>query len=108
MGKKDAPTVSAELVLDGGIAATATFDSQYPLIRGMFYDVEVRSKDGNNAFLQVAALPDGQALAEVSDRFLTKVVFATEGRFGAYGAPTDIKVVSSDKGAKRLLDVTFS
>ena len=43
-GKKDSPTVSADLVLDGGVIATATFDSEpgYPLIRGMFYDVEVR------------------------------------------------------------------
>ena len=42
-GKKDSPTVSAELVLDGGVAATAVFQSEYPLIRGMFYDVEVRN-----------------------------------------------------------------
>lgn len=34
-GKKDAPSVSAELVLDGGVVATAAFDSEpgYPLIR---------------------------------------------------------------------------
>merc|ERR1719382_1845781 len=32
-GKKDAPTVAAELVLGGGVAATVTFDSLYPLNR---------------------------------------------------------------------------
>ena len=111
-GKKDAPTVSAELVLDGGIAATATFDASegYPLVRGMFYDVEVKGKSGDSAFMQVAKLPDGQSIADVSDKFFTKSVFSTEGRFGAYGAATDIKVLNSDKGSptRRLLEVSFS
>jgi len=112
-GKKDAPTVSAELVLDGGVVATAVFDSEpgYPLIRGMFYDVEVRSKATDGAaFLQVTPLPGGKTIADVSDSFFTKAVFSTEGRYGAYGAPTDIKVVApSTKGSgKRLLEITFS
>ena len=110
-GKKDAPSVSADLVCDGGVVATATFDSEegYPLIRGMFYDVEVRSKAADGAFLQVAPLPSGQSMADVSDKFFTKAVFSTEGRFGAYGAPTDIKVIKSESsGAKRLLEISFS
>ena len=107
-GKKTAPTVSAELVLDGGVAATATFDAQYPLNRGMFYDVEVRGKGADGAFLQVASLPDGKTIADVGDSFFTKKVFSTSGRFGAYGAPTDIKVVNSDKGTRREVEVTFS
>jgi len=110
-GKKDAPTVSAELVLDGGVAATAVFQSEpgYPLIRGMFYDVEVRNKAGaDGAFLQVAKLPDGKTLTSVDDSFITKAVFSTEGRFGAYGAPTDIKVLASEKGAPmRMVDIAF-
>jgi hypothetical protein len=63
-GKKDAPTVTAELVLDGGVAATATFDAEpgYRLDRGMFYDVEVRSKANDGSFLQVAALPSSSSL----------------------------------------------
>lgn len=108
-GKKTAPTVSAELVLDGGVAATATFDAQYPLNRGMFYDVEVRNLAGEGAFLQVASLPEGKSLGEMSASFLTKSVFSTEGRFGAYGAPTDIKVLSkSEAGAMRLLEISFA
>lgn len=111
VGKKEAPSISAELVLDGGVVATATFDSEpgYPLIRGMFYDVEVRSKSADGAFLQVAQLPSGKKIADVNDKFFTKAVFSTEGRFGAYGAPTDIKVVASDdKGSRRLLEISFS
>lgn len=109
-GKKDSPSVSADLVLDGGVIATATFDAEpgYPLIRGMFYDVEVRSKTSDGAFLAVASLPDGSQIADVPDKFFTKAVFSTEGRFGAYGTPTDIKVVASEKGARRLLEITFS
>lgn len=109
-GKKDAPTVSAELVLDGGVAATAVFQSEpgYPLVRGMFYDVEVRSSKADGAFLQVAALPEGKSIATVDDKFFTKAVFSTGGRFGAYGAPTDIKVLSSEKGATRVLEIAFS
>lgn len=108
-GKAAAPTVTAELVLDGGVAATATFDAQYPLNRGMFYDVEVRNLAGEGAFLQVASLPDGKALGDVKDSFITKKVFSTGGRFGAYGAPTDIKVLDkSEKGAMRLFDITFA
>ena len=110
-GKKDAPTVSAELVLDGGVAATMTFQSEpgYPVVRGMFYDVEIKNKKGSDsAFLQVASLPSGKGIADVADSFFTKKVFSAEGRFGAYGSATDIKVLSSEKGAKRIIDVSFS
>ena len=79
--KKEGATISAELVLDGGVAATATFDAApgYELNRGMFYDVEVRSKNQDGAFLQVAALPEGKSIGEVADSFFTKKVFSTEG-----------------------------
>lgn len=110
-GKKDAPTVSAELVLDGGVSATVSFQSEpgYPLIRGMFYDVEVRGKNADGAFLQVAPLPSGKGIDDVGASFFTKAAFATEGRFGAYGAPTDIKVLSkSEEKGVRTFDVSFS
>lgn len=107
-GEKNAPTISAELVCDGGVAATVTWKSEYPLIRGMFYDVEARAKSGEGAFLQVVPLPQGKGLNDVADSFFTKAVFSTEGRFGAYGAPTDIRVLSSSKGQMRTLDLSFS
>lgn len=107
------PYVSAELVLDGGVIANVGFQAEqgYPLNRGMFFDVEVRGKNtDSSAFLQVAKLPDGKSISDVKDSFLTKAVFSTGGRFGAYGAPTDIKVVESQEkpGPLRMLDVTFS
>lgn len=146
-GKKEAPTVTADLVLDGGVVsttlllhkrchmmpspndlvlaawcslllvfvcaqvATTTFQSAsgYPLVRGMFYDVEVKGKAGDSSFLQVASLPNGKAIADVNDKFFTKNIFSTEGRFGAYGAATDIKVLKTEKaGSLQLFEVTFS
>lgn len=111
-GKSNAPSVAADLVLDGGVVATASFQSEvgYPLIRGMFYDVEVKGKAGDSAFLQVAPLPEGKTMVDMADKFFTKAIFSTEGRFGAYGSATDIKVLSSDDKAKamRMFEVTFS
>ena len=84
-GKSNAPSVAADLVLDGGVVATASFQSEvgYPLIRGMFYDVEVKGKAGDSAFLQVAPLPEGKTMVDMADKFFTKAIFSTEGRFGA-------------------------
>jgi hypothetical protein len=62
----------------------------------------------DSAFLQVASLPSGKGIAEMSDSFFTKKVFSAEGRFGAYGSATDIKVLNSEMGTRRLIDVTFS
>jgi len=110
-GRKDAPAVSAEIALDGGIAATVTFQSQpgYPLVRGLFYDVEVKGKVGDSAFLQVARLPEGKNFADVNNEFFTSAVLATEGRFGLYGAATDIKVLKSERvGPLRQIEVSFS
>ena len=109
-GKKDAPSVSRSLCLMvvswRRRLSIRTLDT---LIRGMFYDVEVRSTKGaDGAFLQVAKLPSGKSILDVPDAFFTKSVFSTEGRFGAYGQPTDIKVLKSDKGDRRLLDISFS
>ena len=52
-GRANSPTITADLVLDGGVAASCSFDSVWPLSRGMYYDVETRSKQNDAAFLQV-------------------------------------------------------
>jgi hypothetical protein len=102
-------TVQALLALDGGVAATTRFASPYPLAYGMYYDVETRSKDGDGAFLQVERLPPGQALADVDANWLVAAVLSSQGRFGAYGVPADIRVVDSRmEGEKRLVEVAFA
>ena len=112
-GSSGTPFISAECVLNGGIAATATFQSPWPIARGMYYDVEARSKDGDGAFLMVSSLPKGEArtLDSLPSRYFFDAVFSAAGRFGAYGAPTDIKLLKSTlspEGNTRFLDVSFS
>ena len=70
-GKESSPTISAEMVLDGGVAITASFESTWPLAKGMFYDVESRSKGGDGAFMHVASLPSGASLETLPSTFFT-------------------------------------
>ena len=113
-GPDATPTLTAELVLDGGVAATATFESRMgPVARGFYYDVEARnSKLGDSAFVQVAALPpggDADALATVPAAFFTKALFRPDGRFGAFGAPTDVRVLSDRfSDGRRTLELSFA
>ena len=73
--------------------------------KGFYYDVEARAKTGDSAYLHVIANPknslDGKALASR--------ILATDGRYGAFGPPTDV-VVSNDvtTGAVRTVDLAFS
>lgn len=112
-GPKNAPLVQAEIVLDGGIIANVEFQAQpgYPVNRGMFYDVEVRAagRSESAAFVHVAKLPNGSSITDVEDKFFTKSIFATTGRYSAYGAPSNIKITKkSDKESTfRTLDVKF-
>ena len=107
-GAEKAPLVSSELVLSGNVAASCSFQSAWPLSRGMYYDVEARSKQGDSLFLQVAALPTGKSLQTALDSFFTNQIFSTEGRFGAYGAPTDVRVLKASRTEKiRTLEVEF-
>jgi len=101
--------VQSLLALDGGVQASVRFTSPYPLAKGMYYDVEVRSKDGDGAFLQVERMPSGRSLENVPTDFFVSTVFSSQGRFGAYGTPADVSVVKSEmKGGTRYVDIGFS
>ena len=111
-GPDKAPTISAEIVLNGGVIGTASFQSAWPVARGMYYDVESRSKDGDSAFVTVAQLPAGSGsdLGSVPASVFTSAIFSAANRFGAYGAPTDIRVLKSKAApsGQRILEVEFS
>ena len=93
--KQTGSTVSADLVLEGGVAATVSFDSKvWPLAEGTYNDVEVKSRDGDAAFVQVQAAGKGGGLAKLKPAFFTDAVLGIDGRYGAYGQPTDVKVIS--------------
>lgn len=111
--KESGDSVSAEVVLDGGVIGNVEFQTVkgFPVNQGMFYDVEVKSQSkDSSAFVQVAKLPEGKALTEVPDSYLTENVFSTVGRYGAYGAPTSVAINKKSKKADelRILDVSFS
>jgi hypothetical protein len=101
-------TVTAELALNGGVAATATFDSPWPLAKGLYYDVETKNEKGS-AFLQVVPLPAGESVTTVSKKLFTKNVLKVDGRYGSYGAPTDVKISADETaGERRSVDFGFT
>jgi len=97
-------SVSADLVLTGGVIATATFDSPWSLAQGGYYDVEAVAREGDTAFMQVARLSKGES---VQGKWLGEKLFSVDGRYGAYGAPTDIKVKASAEG-EQTFDLSFT
>lgn len=102
-------TISGNVVLRGGLLATASFTSKWGLAEGGYYDVEAKSKDGDSAFLQVAALPKGKSLAEQPKGWLASQVASISGRYGAYGAPSDLKVLSdTPTSTGRQLEISFT
>lgn len=102
-------TISAELVTNGGVAASVAFDAAWPVARGTFFDVEARSPEGDSAFVHVRKLPSDASVTSVPASYLTNSVFNKYGRFSAYGAPTDIKVLSDvTKSQTRFVEVVFS
>lgn len=108
-GNAKSPTISAELVTNGGVAASVAFESAWPVARGTFFDVESRSPEGDSAFVHVRKLPDDKDVLSVPVSYLTNSIFNKYGRFSAYGSPTDVKVLSDvTKGQTRFLEVIFS
>lgn len=111
-------TISAEMLVGGGISAVAVFESQYPLAKGNYYDVESRNKEGDAAFIHVAALPAGQKIDAVPNSFFTDAALGPLGRFGSYSAPQITRVSTGayqPKGAAssaaiptRYVEVSFN
>ena len=108
-GSAKTPTISAELVTNGGVVATMAFDSPWPVARGTYFDVEARSQEGDSAFAHVRNLPADKDVMSVPASYLTGSIFNKYGRFSAYGPPTDVKVLSDvTKGKTRYLEIIFS
>ena len=104
--------VTAEIEsTDGRIIASSFLSPTWKLVEGAAYDVEVRDRqNGEGCYLQ---LVDGKNknIASLPASFFTSKVLSPGGRFGAYGAPVSIKVLSdrmSADGLARLLEFSFS
>lgn len=105
-------TINAEVLLSDGLIATTAFDTKWPIAEGAYYDVEAKTRDGDAAFLQIQKCTQGKSLATLPKSFFTGAILGVDGRYGAYGAPTDIKVLADsgkDSGSPdlRTLELTF-
>jgi len=107
--KSTGNTLSADLVLDGGVVATAAFNSKWPLAEGGYYDFEAATRDGETAFMQVKALGSGESLSSVPKKWFSDALFSVDGRYGAYGAPSDLKLKEVEGvGGTRSFDMSFT
>jgi len=108
--KADKGGISGDIVLSGERVGTVAFQSPWKLAEGGYYDVEAKSKDaGDSAFVQVAKLPGGKSVDKLPKTFFTEQVLSVTGRFGAYGAPADIKVSGDGaEGGSRTLEIAFT
>merc|ERR1719271_2317089 len=88
------PAAAAEVVTADKVAAKLAFDSPWPLQKGNYYDVEAKSKEGGDGcFVVVKTPPRGAAPSALPKAWFADNIFNIEGRYGAYGAPQDIKLV---------------
>ena len=117
-------TISAEMLVAnantklGGISAVSVFESPYPLAKGNYYDIEGRNKEGDAAFVHVAAVPAGMNLETLPNSFFAGAALGPTGRFGSYSAPQLTKVstgASQPKGSSgdvvvpaRFVEVSFN
>ena len=100
-----AGVVAADVVLTNGVLAKVAFAApELKLAKGFYYDVEARAKTGDSAYLHV--IPKG---GNLDGKALASKILATDGRYGAFGPPTDV-IVSNDvtKGDVRTVDLAFS
>ena len=105
-----AQILNAELVTSDGYVVTASFETPWFLQLGNYYDVEVRSKEGTDgAFLVSKTPPQGTSS---SASWFSDNIFGISGRYGAYGAPQDVRVLRDERDRSvdggRLLEYSFT
>ena len=100
-----AGVVAADVILTNGVLAKVAFAApELKLAKGFYYDVEARAKTGDSAYLHV--IPKG---GNLDGKALASKILATDGRYGAFGPPTDV-IVSNDvtKGDVRTVDLALA
>lgn len=86
-----------ELVTPNGTPVLVSFQAPWPLLKTST-SIESRSiSNPDSSFVQVADLSNGKRslLNEkgiINKSFFIDTIFGQQGKFGAYGAPTDIKI----------------
>mmetsp|Transcript_92057 Transcript_92057/g.173523 ORF Transcript_92057/g.173523 Transcript_92057/m.173523 type:complete len:335 (-) Transcript_92057:99-1103(-) len=101
--------ISADVVLDKGVKATVAFQSAWPRSKSDNVDLETAKKTGESAFLQIQALKEDETLAAVPKTWFSKALFTVQGRFGAYGEPTEVKLKELKmEGPGRSFELSFN
>lgn len=89
-----------------------SFTAPYPLLKSTA-GIEARDVAGGfeSSYVQVVELPRGvAALESVKPALLSQSIFGSTGKFGMYGAPTDIRIkrVSIDGGNMNVYQASFT
>lgn len=102
--------MSADVVLDGGVIATTTFETPWTLADGGYADFEASTREGEAAYLQVETLGEGQRFDTVPKSWFGDALFKVDGRYGSYGAPTDVKLKELEREAQgaRTFELSFT
>jgi hypothetical protein len=99
--------VSAEIRSLAGQPILASFQSPWPLL-STATGLETRDiRTTESAFVQVLEKVDNWQSPKVFRQLLLGSVLASQGKYGAYSAPTDVKVVASKEKAD-VFTVTFT
>ena len=105
-----AQVLNAELVTSDGYVATASFETPWFLQLGNYYDVEVRSKEGGDCAFLVSKTPRQGTSSSAS--WFSDNIFGISRRYGAYGAPQDVRVLRDERDRSvdggRLLEYSFT
>ena len=70
--------MSADVVLDGGVIATATMDTPWTLADGGYADFEASTREGEAAYVQVEALGEGQRFDTVPKSWFGDALFKVQ------------------------------
>ena len=100
--------VSAEVKSFSGQPILVSFQSPWPLL-STAAGLETRDiRTTESAFVQVLQKVDNWQSPKIFRQLLLESVLASQGKYGAYSAPTDVKVVASKDNQPDIFTVTFT
>ena len=102
--------VSAEIISGRGNPILVEFTTPYPLLPTSTTGLEARDlQQSESAFVQVINKVKPGTSGQALYSRLVDEVFASKGKYGAYGSPVDIKLSrASQDDAENLYTVTFT
>lgn len=102
--------VNYEILAPDGSPVSLSFSAPWPLSKSAA-GIESRDVTGGyeSAFVQVAELPSGTSLDKIKPAVLSQTIFGSTGKYGMYGAPTDVKIKKlSQSSSSDIYQATFT